>query len=54
MGDQVHVGLVHLVRLEQGEEDLVSVVGRRPRSDEPDPTADPLDVAIDRHERCPE
>ena len=49
--DQVDVGLVHLVRLEQPEEEVVRVVGGRLGADQSDPQRDPLDVPVDRHER---
>ena len=49
--DEVDVGLVHLVRLEHAQEEVVGVVGGGLGADEPDPARDPLDVPVDRHER---
>ena len=49
--DEVDVGLVHAVRLDEREEVVVGVVRTRGCGQQPDPSGNALDVPIDRHER---
>lgn len=51
MGDQVDVGLVHLIGLQHREEHLVRVIGSGFSGNQPDPLGDPFDVAVHRHQR---
>ena len=48
------MGLVHLVRLEHAQEEVVRIVGRDLGADQADSMGDPVDMPVDRHQRQPE